>query len=126
MSTQGITRPVGRAPSDQRPTSSSAAAEARAWRDNLPRSLRESRTVHGVAIFGIYFTLYWVLFLGAFLLPSPWMRIVVVVLQPIVIGGLFVVGHDAGHHSLVPQGWLNRLLGRLALLPAWHPLTAWA
>jgi omega-6 fatty acid desaturase (delta-12 desaturase) len=66
------------------------------------------------------------MFLGAFLFPEPWMRGLAVILQPMVIGGLFVVGHDAAHHSLVPQGWLNRLLGRLAMLPAWHPFTAWS
>lgn len=38
---------------------------------------------------------------------------------------LFVIGHDAGHGSLTPVPWLNRLLGRLALLPSLHPYAAW-
>ena len=43
-----------------------------------------------------------------------------------MIGALFIIGHDAAHNSFTPYGWLNRLLGRLVLLPAWHPYTSWA
>jgi omega-6 fatty acid desaturase (delta-12 desaturase) len=43
----------------------------------------------------------------------------------IAIGMLFLIGHDACHQSLTPLGWLNRLLGRIAFLPALHPYTAW-
>ncbi|HSH96089.1 MAG TPA: fatty acid desaturase, partial [Roseimicrobium sp.] len=38
---------------------------------------------------------------------------------------LFIIGHDAAHNSLTPYSWLNRILARLALLPAWHPYTSW-
>jgi omega-6 fatty acid desaturase (delta-12 desaturase) len=65
-------------------------------------------------------------FLGMFLLPHPLLRAAMVVAQPLLIGGLFVIGHDAAHNSLTHLGWLNRLLGRLAFLPAWHPFTSWA
>ena len=37
---------------------------------------------------------------------------------PLMIGALFIIGHDAAHNSFTPYGWLNRLLGRLVLLPA--------
>ncbi len=43
-----------------------------------------------------------------------------------MIGALFIIGHDAAHNSFTPYGWLNRLLGRLVLLPTWHPYTSWA
>ncbi len=46
-------------------------------------------------------------------------------LCPLAIGALFVVGHDACHNALTPLGWLNRLMGRLSFLPAWHPFTSW-
>jgi omega-6 fatty acid desaturase (delta-12 desaturase) len=42
-----------------------------------------------------------------------------------MIGALFIVAHDAGHNSLTPYGWLNRLVGRALLLPSWHPYTSW-
>ena len=44
----------------------------------------------------------------------------------LMIGALFIIGHDAAHNSFTPYSWLNRLLGRLVLLPAWHPYTSWA
>src|SRR5262249_13897621 len=46
-------------------------------------------------------------------------------LNGIVIGVMFIVGHDACHGILTPYRWLNRLLGKLCLLPALHPYTAW-
>jgi omega-6 fatty acid desaturase (delta-12 desaturase) len=44
---------------------------------------------------------------------------------PFVMGSLFVISHDAGHHSLVPARWLNRVIGRLAMLPEFHPYASW-
>ena len=38
---------------------------------------------------------------------------------------LFVVGHDACHHSLTPHRRLNRILGTLAFLPCLHPFGLW-
>jgi len=68
---------------------------------------------------------YLALFVGSFLLPLFWLRGLCLAFAPLAIGALFVVGHDAAHHSLTPVGWLNRLLGRLAMLPALHPFTSW-
>jgi len=102
-----------------------AADAARAWREHLPKALRQRIVSRGLIAFGIYFTLFHACFVGSFLPPTASWRFLCIVLQPLLIGGLFVVGHDAAHHSLVPQGWLNGLLGRLALLPAWHPYTSW-
>src|SRR5204863_1568054 len=57
--------------------------------------------------------------------PLPGLRAVCLLLLPVTIGALFVLGHDAAHGSLVRTGWLNRLLGRLVMLPAYHPFTSW-
>ncbi|MGL6076641.1 MAG: fatty acid desaturase [Fimbriiglobus sp.] len=38
---------------------------------------------------------------------------------------LFVVGHDAAHGTLVPSHRWNRILGRIAFLPALQPYTSW-
>jgi omega-6 fatty acid desaturase (delta-12 desaturase) len=54
------------------------------------------------------------------------MRLGCLLAVPFSIGALFVIGHDAAHHSLTRSGWLNRILGRLAMLPAWHPYTSWS
>jgi omega-6 fatty acid desaturase (delta-12 desaturase) len=53
------------------------------------------------------------------------MQALAVLALPTVMGSLFVIAHDAGHHSLVPGRWLNRVIGRLAMLPALHPYAAW-
>jgi omega-6 fatty acid desaturase (delta-12 desaturase) len=53
------------------------------------------------------------------------MRVACALMMPLVIGALFVVGHDAAHQTLTPHRWLNRILGRLCLLPAYHPYTSW-
>ena len=70
--------------------------------------------------------LYLALFVVAAMAPWWWLRLLSLGALPFVIGGLFVVGHDAAHHSLTPSRRLNRILGRLAMLPAWHPYTAWS
>ncbi len=102
------------------------ARAARAWRAGLPRQRRRSSDLRGGLVFGLSAALYVLTFLGAFLLPEWWMRAAALAAVPLVIGGLFVIGHDACHGSLTHTGWLNRLLGRLCLLPAWHPYTSWA
>jgi omega-6 fatty acid desaturase (delta-12 desaturase) len=99
---------------------------ARAWRASLPRKSRRSSDLRGGLIFGFSAALYILLFLAAFLIPNPVLRVLSVITMPVIIGALFVIGHDAGHGSLMATGWLNRLLGRLAMLPAWHPLTSWS
>ena len=58
-------------------------------------------------------------------MPTLFWRSVFVGLVPMMIGSLFIIGHDAAHNSFTPYVWLNRLLGRLVLLPAWHPYTSW-
>lgn len=42
-----------------------------------------------------------------------------------LIGRLFIVGHDAAHHSLTPHRRLNAILGRLAFLPSITPYSLW-
>ena len=42
-----------------------------------------------------------------------------------VIGRLFILGHDACHHSLTPHRRLNAGLGRLLMLPSLTPYSLW-
>jgi len=107
------------------PTQETAAEAARAWRASLPRDRRRSTVFRGVLVFMVSALAYLALFVGSFLLPLFWLRGLCLAFAPLAIGALFVVGHDAAHHSLTPVGWLNRLLGRLAMLPALHPFTSW-
>lgn len=69
--------------------------------------------------------LYALTFAGATLCPGWGLKAFFGVLNGFAIAGLFVVGHDACHGSLTPSERLNRLLGRIALLPSLHPAAAW-
>jgi acyl-lipid omega-6 desaturase (Delta-12 desaturase) len=102
-----------------------AAQAARGWRASLPPERRRSTNLRGGGIFALNAIVYVLLFLGALLLPAWWMRLACILATPTMIGALFVIGHDAAHNSLTRSGWLNRVLGRLAMLPAWHPYTSW-
>jgi omega-6 fatty acid desaturase (delta-12 desaturase) len=82
--------------------------------------------VRGLLVVAVAGVLYLGSFLGSFFMPSPGLRLTCLILGPVAIGMLFVIGHDAAHNSLTPVGWLNRLLGRLVMLPAYHPYTSWS
>src|SRR5262249_57986431 len=96
------------------------------WRASRPAKLRQRSALADGAVSAVSAVLYVLTFVGVFRLPTWWLQLVALAVNPIVIGALFVIGHDACHGSLVRTGWLNRLLGRLAMLPAWHPFTSWA
>jgi omega-6 fatty acid desaturase (delta-12 desaturase) len=42
-----------------------------------------------------------------------------------VIGMLFIIGHDACHNAFTVSTRLNQVIGRLALLPALHSFSLW-
>jgi omega-6 fatty acid desaturase (delta-12 desaturase) len=102
-----------------------ASQAARQWKSHLPATLRERRLWHGLWSFSWSLGGYLALFYGALSAPHPVIRLLCIAGMPILIGALFVVGHDAAHQSLTPVRWLNELLGRIAFLPAWHPYTSW-
>src|SRR5258708_768090 len=102
-------------------TERSAAEAARAWRANLPRDRRRASDLRGGVIFAFNIVIYALLFVGVFLAPTWWLCLACFAVLPFSIGAMFVIGHDAAHFTLVRSYWLNRVLGRLALLPAYHP-----
>ncbi len=98
---------------------------ARRSRAALPREWRRSSTLRGGAIVILSLSLYVLTFVAAFLAPNWPLRLLALLVNPITIGMLFVIGHDACHNSLTGVGWLNRILGRVVFLPAYHPYTSW-
>ena len=102
-----------------------AEQAATAWRSDLPASLRARHLGRGLALFLGCFVFYWACFVGTFLAPWLPVRMLAGAALPLALGALFLVGHDAGHHSLTPFGWLNQLLGRVSCLPAYHPFASW-
>lgn len=69
--------------------------------------------IYAATYAAICFTEFWLL------------KIVLGYANGLAIGMLFLIGHDACHMGLTPVGWLNRLLGRIAFLPALHPYSSW-
>jgi omega-6 fatty acid desaturase (delta-12 desaturase) len=101
------------------------AEAAQKWRSAVRPEWRAVSDLRGTLILLRAACLYLLLFAGTFLLPDWWMRLLCLALVPFAIGALFVIGHDAGHSSLTRAARLNRALGRIAMLPAYHPFTSW-
>lgn len=81
----------------------------------------------GIAIALLVFD--WVLFgallTGTVLLTAWWAKLFCGVAAGLVIGRLFVIGHDACHQSYTEHRSLNRILGRIAFLPSLTPFSLW-
>jgi len=77
----------------------------------------------------LLFVFDWALFVAfisaAILLTPWWAKLGCSVAAGIMIGRLFIIGHDACHQSYTPYRRLNRLLGRLAMLPSLTPYSLW-
>lgn len=64
--------------------------------------------------------------LGLAIAPLPiWVNIPFSIWAGVVIGGFFVVGHDALHQSFTGSRSLNNWIGRFALLPAGYSASLW-
>jgi acyl-lipid omega-6 desaturase (Delta-12 desaturase) len=93
-------------------------------REHIDDAHRVKSMAQGFASFGGAAAIWIATLVGIMLLPW-WAKIPLALINGSAISGLFLAGHDAGHGTLLPRRWLNRLIGRLSLLPALHPFTAW-
>lgn len=64
-------------------------------------------------------------FLGAAFAPWFWLRIGCGIALGPLIALLFRIAHDCGHECHLGSRWLNRIVGRLSNLPAYHPYSIW-
>lgn len=94
-------------------------------RGHIPDADRTRTLGAGLATFLVPGFIWLLTLAGVILVPWWLVKIPLGALNGIVVGVLFIVGHDACHGILLPNRWLNRLIGRLCLLPALHPYTAW-
>ena len=67
----------------------------------------------------------WLLTLVGIVLLPWWAKVPLGILNGAFIGVFFIVGHDACHGILFPRRWMNRIGGRMCLMPALHPFAAW-
>ncbi len=93
-------------------------------RGQLADPVHDRKFAAGLATF-LLPGLGWLLTLVGIILLPWWAASFHGVMNGVVIGVLFIVGHDACHGILLPYRWMNRLAGRCCLSPALHPYTAW-
>ena len=112
--------PLGTQMSAALPTPSSSALLGR-----IPAAARCRRYLPALTRFFASYAAYLAFIAGALVLPGWLLKAVCVVAAAGAISRLYVLGHDAGHGSLVSGRRLNRWIARLAFLPAYAPLASW-
>lgn len=107
------------------PQSTAPGPDVSEVRRQIPAERRVKHLLQGTLSFGGPFVVWAGTLAAVILLPWWWAKLIAGAANGLAIGILFIVGHDACHGILTPTRWLNRLFGRLSLLPALHPYTAW-
>lgn len=93
----------------------------RSW--TAPLSARSTRTA--LLLTGVDLGLFACALAAAALLHALAAKLFFGAVAGLVIGRLFILGHDACHHSLTPHRRLNTWLGRLVFLPSLTPYSLW-
>ncbi len=89
-------------------------------------AFRVDKAASSVVMFGLDYGLLGLLLGAGLWLSNPWLKLLAGLLSALVIGQLFVIGHDACHGSLSKSRRLNRVIGTLAFLPTLTPFSTWA
>ena len=93
----------------------------RAWLEPVTRK----NTAYALALVAVDLAAFVLALTAAVLLPHPALQLLAGVLAGLVIGRLFILGHDACHQSFTPHRKLNRWLGRLVFMPSLTPYSLW-
>ena len=93
----------------------------RAWLEPVTRK----NTTYALALVAADLAAFALAMTAVVLLPHPALQLLAGVLAGLVIGRLFILGHDACHQSLTPHRRLNRWLGRLVFMPSLTPYSLW-
>ena len=94
-------------------------------RANFDERARAKSTFKGVTLFTISMIPYVLGWWGFIALHGWAWKIASAALIAGAIPVLFVIGHDACHQALTPRSWLNKIIGRLSMLPSWHAYHVW-
>src|SRR5262245_3239353 len=85
-----------------------------------PRSMSK-----GLSTLAVHVTLYLATLAGA-VAPLPiWANVAFAIANGVAIALLFIIGHDAGHGSFVPNRTLNAWISRIAFVPCVHAASLW-
>ena len=89
------------------------------------KQVTERSLGRGLTIIGAHYVLYLGTLVGA-VAPFPiWLNLIFAVANGILIGLLFLIGHDTGHESFVPGRRWNRWLTRFVFTPCLHSRSLW-
>jgi omega-6 fatty acid desaturase (delta-12 desaturase) len=87
--------------------------------------IAERRTALGIVLLAIDWLVFAGLIAGTIVLQAGWAKLLCGLAAGFVIGRLFIIGHDACHQSYTPHRGLNRVLGRIAMIPSLTPYSLW-
>ena len=85
----------------------------------------ERHTIRAIALLLLDWLIFAACIAGTVMLTPWWAKLVCAITAGIVIGRLFIIGHDACHQSYTPHRRLNKILGRIAMLPSLTPYSLW-
>ena len=94
-------------------------------RANFDERAHAKSTLKGMLLFALSVSVYVLGWWGFIVLHGWWWKIASAAVFTAAIPMLFVIGHDACHQALTPRSWLNKILGRLCMLPSWHAYAVW-
>ena len=87
--------------------------------------MTRKNTTHALALVAVDLAAFALVLVAIVLLPYPSLQLLAGALAGLVIGRLFILGHDACHQSFTPHRKLNRWLGRLVFMPSLTPYSLW-
>lgn len=87
--------------------------------------LSERSTGRALVLLAFDYALLTACLAGAVLFGFLWLNLLCGLAAGLMIGRLFIIGHDACHQSLTPHRKLNQWLGRLAFLPSLTAYSLW-
>ncbi len=93
--------------------------------DVIPEHCYDNPTARGLAYFARDVALYAAVMFALFTTDRVYLVIPLWILASVIVGGMFVTGHDAAHQALFKSKRLNGIVGRLAMLPSLHIFEAW-
>lgn len=96
--------------------------------DELRKVLKEYTSqslLRAILILSIDIILYVGLLAGALILDDLLLKTLCATGAGLAIGAIFVIGHDAVHHSYTDRKWMNVIIGHVALLPVLHNYSLW-
>jgi acyl-lipid omega-6 desaturase (Delta-12 desaturase) len=85
----------------------------------------ERRTARAITLLALDWLIFAAFMVSTVLLAAWWAKLLCGLAAGFMIGRLFIIGHDACHQSYTPHRGLNRVLGRMAMLPSLTPYSLW-